>query len=142
MDRAERTGFGIALAAHAALFAALSLNLLRPPELPKIESDPIEVSLVDKVALEATAPEPVAAAPASAAQEVQPEPEQATPPPVVQPRQAVKPLEKAKPAVAKPEKSPPRKPGLSCDLVSHLVDTPDARGSAGTPAKAIGPAVA
>ena len=58
MDRAERTGLGLALAGHALLFGTLSLNLLRPPALPRLETSPVEVSLVDEVALQSTAPAP------------------------------------------------------------------------------------
>lgn len=152
MDRAERTGFGVAVIAHAVLFAALSLNLLKPPKLPQIENDPIEVSIVDRVALESSSPDP-AEAPAPAATEP-PAPElqqpQTAPPlppqplsqpkpiakPPVAPKQAARPEPgKAKPSPAKPT----RRPGLSRDLVAGLSDAPAA---AGTPAKTAGPAVA
>lgn len=166
MDRAERTGLGVAVAAHAALFAALSLNLLKPPALPKIDNDPIEVSIVDRVSLESSAPNPSEAAepaPVEAAPAPQPEPL----PPVTQPtlQPTVKPAPKAPPkpvtrpaakspppskAVAKPataRSQPPRKSGLSRDLVSGLSDTPNVKGTAqsssasGTPAKVASAAV-
>lgn len=141
MDRAERTGLGIAVVAHTVLFAALSLNLLTPPELPKVDAEPIEVSLVDKVALESSAPEPVpTAAPATAEPApVEPLPTPAPSPlPAVQPKMAPKPQAKPEPAKSKPAQAQ-RRLGLSRDLVAGLTDAPSA---AGTPAKTIGPAVA
>lgn len=72
MDRAERTGLGIALAGHVALFAALSFNLLKPPTLPRLDTDPVEVALVDEVSLRSTAPEPSPAAAESPTQDVAP----------------------------------------------------------------------
>lgn len=147
MDRAERTGFGIAIIGHVLLFAALSLSLLKPPKLPKLDAEPIEVSLVDKVALESSAPQPVAAAaPAPAAAE--PEMTEAESPPAPEPKPAPKPVAKTPTppkATAKPEptKTKPaqaqRRPGLSRDLVAGLTDTPSA---AGTPAKTASAAVA
>ena len=157
MDRADRTGLGIAVVTHAALFAALSLNLLKPPSLPIIQTDPIEVSIVDKVALESSAPDPSpAAAPAPA--EVAPlAPVEETPaplPPATKlveqtkpvPKPVIKPLPKPAAKPAKPAQAnvvPPRRPGLSRDLVSGLSDTPKANSqSNGTPAKVASPAVA
>lgn len=140
MDHAERTGFGVAVIAHAALFAALSLNLLKPPELPKLDAEPIEVSLVDQVALESSAPEPVPAAAPASAEPIPVEPRPApTPPPlsVVQPKPAPKPVAKPEPAKAKPTQTQ-RRPGLSRDLVAGLTDAPSATGA---PAKTIGPAI-
>lgn len=157
MDRAERTGLGVAVVAHALLFTALSLNLLKPPPLPKIRTDPIDVSLTDKVALDSSAPDPSsAAAPAPAEvapplpEEVAPAPLPPAPTPVAQPKPVPKPVAKPLPKpAAKPAKpvqesaKPPRRPGLSRDLVSGLSDTPRADSSAnGTPAKTAGPAVA
>jgi hypothetical protein len=138
VDRAERTGFGVAVVAHAVLFAALSLNLLKPPELPEIDAGPIEVSLVDKVALESSALEPAPAAPSAAAEPVTAEPQPASPPPVVQAKPALKPVSKPEPPKAKPAQAQ-RRPGLSRDLVTGLTDAPSATG---TPAKTIGPAIA
>lgn len=145
MDRAERTGFGVAVIGHALLFAALSLSLLKPPELPKLDAEPIEVSLVDKVALESSAPQPTPAAPPAAAE---PETATAEPLPVPEPKPAPKPVANAptppkataKPEPAKTKTAPAqRRPGLSRDLVSGLTDTP---APAGTPAKTVSAAVA
>ena len=59
MDRAERTGLGIALVGHALLFGALSVSLMRPiPKLPPL-NPPIDVALVDAKALTTAAPDAV-----------------------------------------------------------------------------------
>jgi len=150
VDRAERTGFGVAIIGHVLLFAALSLSLLKPPKLPKLDAEPIEVSLVDKVALESSAPQPVPAAAPAAAEPETAEAQTAPPVPEVKPEPKPAPKPTAKTPVppktpAKPEtaKAKPaqaqRRPGLSRDLVAGLTDTPS---PAGTPAKTIGPAVA
>lgn len=155
MDRAERTGLGLALAGHALLFGALSLNLLRPPVLPRLETSPVEVSLVDEVALQSTAPapQPEAALPAPEIVEA-PAP---APAPAAQPapkaaaRAELKPAAKteAKPVVrretaaaakpagkpaAKPvareaaaDDRPRRRPGLSRDILAGISPEPAAR---------------
>lgn len=89
MDRADRTGLGIALVGHVLLFGALSVSLLRPvPKLPPL-NPPIEVALVDAKSLTTAAPDAVreaspppeeSAAP-SAAAPAPPEPVAAPPPP-------------------------------------------------------------
>ena len=122
MDRAEATGFGVAFAGHAALLAALSLGLATA-RMPTVQSDPIEVSFVDEVALESMAPnpsneapapllapEPGPAEPASAPPEPLPQPPAAMPPP--QPRVAERPQPPApQPLAARPQpkSSPPQK---------------------------------
>lgn len=129
MDRTEAKGFGIALAGHAALLAALSMGLAtstRPPVL----NEPMEVSLVEEVALESSAPSPAREAPAPKLAEVEgpvepapptlpvPEPEplpqpkaiEPVPPPSPRPAERPRPPKPAppqpKPAPAKP--SPPK----------------------------------
>ena len=139
MDRAERTGFSVAIVGHVLLFAALSLSLLKPPKLPQLDAEPIEVSIVDQVALESSAPEPVPAAAPAAAEPTPIEPQPTPLPlPVVQPKPTTKPVSKPEPPKAKPAQAQ-RRPGLSRDLVAGLTDAPSA---AGTPAKTIGPAIA
>ncbi len=154
MDRAERAGLGIAVVAHAVLFTALSLNLLKPPALPKIQTDPIEVSIVDKVSLESSTPDPSPAAAPAPAEVAPPVPEEVTPtplPPTLKPvaqpkpmpKPAVKPVLKTASKPAPESVKPSRRPGLSRDLVSGLSDTPKADSAAsGTPAKVASPAVA
>ncbi len=89
MDRADRTGLGIALVGHVLLFGALSVSLMRPvPKLPPL-NPPIEVALVDAKSLTTAAPDAVReaspppeenAAPSTAAP-APPEPVAAPPPP-------------------------------------------------------------
>lgn len=140
MDRADRTGLGIAVVAHAALFAALSLNLLKPPALPRLDTDPIDVSIVDAAGLESASPDPTPAATAPApapapVEEAAPAPEEYTPPPPPQPvaksqptpKPVVKPAPpKAQPKPAKPvaKSAPTKRPGLSRDLLAGLEDSP------------------
>ena len=80
MDRAEATGLGVALAGHGVLLAVLSLGLASERQ-PPLMSDPVEVSIVDEVALRSAAPEPVAQAPAPSEAPALGAPEQAAPPP-------------------------------------------------------------
>jgi outer membrane biosynthesis protein TonB len=126
MDRAEKAGFGAALAGHAALLAALSLgfaNVMRPPVI----NQPMEVSFVEDIGLQNAVPEPsLEPAAASVAPELGPPedaapapdavplpPEPAPPPPKAveappEPKPAPKPV---KPAPAKPSvKAAPAKP--------------------------------
>lgn len=62
IDRAEKTGFGIALVGHAALLAALTVGLASLGRAPSL-SDPIEISFVEEVGLVSASPEPAAAPP-------------------------------------------------------------------------------
>ncbi|HYI39628.1 MAG TPA: TonB C-terminal domain-containing protein [Allosphingosinicella sp.] len=83
MDRAEATGFGVATAGHLALLAALTFGLATT-QMPVAKSDAIEVSFVEDVGLESTAPAPSAAEPAPllAPEEGPPEPAMPAPPQV------------------------------------------------------------
>lgn len=111
MDRADRSGFAIAIVGHVALFAALSYGLLNAPKLDLITADPIEVELVEEVALTSTAPDPVADAPAPAPAPAASEPEPMampepspplpTPKPASQPQ--TRPAPTPKPARAQPQ---------------------------------------
>jgi hypothetical protein len=78
MDRAEATGFGVAVAGHGALLAALALGLATA-QLPPLQRDAIEVSFVDEVALESSAPRPAPAARAPSRAEPTVEPAPAPP---------------------------------------------------------------
>lgn len=160
MERAERQGLSLAFAFHVLLFGALSLNWLRPAPLPKLDTQPIEVTLSDEVAPISTAPE-IAPAPAAETLEPpapapaplplprsQPQPLPRPAKPVALPRPATKAAVKpapAKAAPARPAAQPQRRPGLSRDLVAGLTDTPSRPGSgrpsAGAPAKAVSAAV-
>ena len=121
MDRAEAKGFGVALAGHGALLAALSLGLATAHQ-PPIMSDPMEVSIVDEVALTSAVPEPAVEPPAATIAPVLGPPEEPAPAPVIEPVPAPplpKPIEakpeprpepKAKPAPAKPAPPKPAPP--------------------------------
>ena len=96
MDRAEKAGLGIAAAGHVLLFGLLSIGFLATPNPAKLDQQPIAISLVTDVGIEAQAPEPVAEPATSSAPDIG-APEDAAPPPPSQ--------EMAAPA--KPEPAPP-----------------------------------
>jgi outer membrane biosynthesis protein TonB len=147
MDRAEQTGLGVAMVGHVALFAALSFGLLNAPKLPKLDSQPVEVTLATEVDVKSASPAP---APPAQAEPTPPEPAPAPilaappPPPLIEkpePEPEPKPVAKLEPApkpkpkpvtkpvkVAKADPEARRRPGLSNSIVSNLTDTP-------TPAK-------
>jgi hypothetical protein len=113
MDRAEAKGFGIAVAGHVALLAALTYGLSRavmaPPSPPAME-----ISFVDDVALTAASPQPsVEPPPPSAAPDTGPV-EDAAPAPAPAPTPAPPAPRRAEPAPspdraeAKPVPAPPR----------------------------------
>jgi outer membrane biosynthesis protein TonB len=161
MDRAELTGLGVAAAGHAALLAALSLGFAatRPP-VPK--SDPIEVSFVDEVGLESTAPAPSTAPPAplQAPEDgpplpavpvapplptiAQPAPAPRTPAPAPRPSDRPAP---PKPSAAPPKPAPVAKPaqtrptGRLSGLLAGVGDRESENRSVAPPAAAAGPAV-
>lgn len=57
MERSEKIGLGIATAGHVLLFGALSAGFLATPNPLKLNSPPMDVSLVDEVALKSAAPQ-------------------------------------------------------------------------------------
>ncbi len=147
MDRAEQAGLGVAIVGHVALFAALSLGLLSAPELPKLDNQPVEVTLATEVDLQSAAPVPAPPAQPQAEpapSEPEPAPILAVPPPrplieKTQPKPEPKPVAKLEPAtkpkpkeeikpkpvkVAKVDPEARRRPGLSNSIVSGLSDTP------------------
>ncbi|WP_070151663.1 cell envelope biogenesis protein TolA [Sphingobium phenoxybenzoativorans] len=119
MERTEKIGLGIATAAHVLLFGALSTTFLSTPNPLKLNSPPIDVSMVDEIALKSAAPkisvEPPPpseapekgpteeAAPAPSPREVEPEVVPAPPPP--KPAPPRKEAEKAKPKPPAPAKA-------------------------------------
>ncbi|KQN01057.1 MULTISPECIES: hypothetical protein [Sphingomonas] len=156
MDRSEKIGLGVAVVGHVLLFGALSLGFLGAPELPKkIEQQPIDVSLVPDVALEATAPQsvetpaesvaPDEGAPEDAAppapEEAEPEPQPDPVPPAPQPKPAPpKPAPKPQPAPEpkpqpKPKPAPP-KPVAKPAPVPKPVVKPQPKAEKAPPAKA------
>ncbi len=155
MDRSEKIGLGVAVVGHVLLFGALSLGFLGAPELPKkIEQQPIDVSLVPDVALEATAPQsvetpaesvaPDEGAPEDAAppapEEADPEPKPDPVPPAPQPKPAPpKPAPKPQPATEpkpqpKPKPAPP-KPVAKPAPVPKPVVKPQPKAEKAPPAK-------
>jgi hypothetical protein len=125
MERAEKIGLGVATAGHVLLFGLLSAGFLATPNPLKLKTPPMEVSMVDEVALQSTAPQistappPPSIAPeqgptedAAPAPEPEPAPEptpQPTPaPPKPQPK-PTPPKEVAKPAPEKPKPAPAKK---------------------------------
>ncbi len=127
MERAERVGLGVAVAGHLVLFGLLSVGFLATPNPEKLKQQPVEVSLVKDVGLEATAPQAVeqpaqsiapetgepddAAPPAPAEPAAEPEPAPPAPapkpaPPAPAPKAAPKVEPKPKPAPPKPKPAP------------------------------------
>lgn len=121
MDRAEKIGLGVATAGHVLLFGLLSAGLFASPDPLKLNPTPMEVSMVDEVALQSTAPRLSAdPPPPSVAPEKGPT-EDAAPAPAAQPEPApapepepepvpVPPAPKPKPAPAKETPKPAPKP--------------------------------
>jgi outer membrane biosynthesis protein TonB len=156
MDRSEATGLGVAVAGHLVLLAALSLGLASVTR-PLMQSDPIEVSFVDEVGLQAAVTEAQMEDPAEAmAPEIGPT-EDAAPPvpetpapeptpvekaiePAPTPAPTPKPKEKSKPAPAKPApkatpKEKPRSSRLGDDFLKGISDRP--KGKATKPRAAV-----
>ncbi|MES2337275.1 MAG: cell envelope biogenesis protein TolA [Pseudomonadota bacterium] len=119
MERAEKYGLGVAAAGHVLLFGLLSVGFLATPNPLKLESKPIDISLVDEVALESAAPAATEAPAPSEAPEVgppddsapapveaPPEPQPAPPPPAPTPPKPAPP----KPAPPKPAPAPVARP--------------------------------
>jgi len=123
MERAEKYGLGVAVAGHVALFGLLSVGFLSTPNPLKLESKPIDISLVEDVALESAAPAsteapapteapevgpPEDTAPAPA--EAEPEPAPAPPPPAPTPPRPEPPKPAAPPKTAPAKAAPAAKP--------------------------------
>ncbi|MFL6843290.1 MAG: TonB C-terminal domain-containing protein [Allosphingosinicella sp.] len=164
MDRAEAAGFGIATIGHLALLAALSLGFAAT-RMPVPRSDPIEVSFVDEVGLESTAPTPTTEAPApmQGPEDAPPAPVSPTAPAVepvpapkaIQPAPAPVPTAaKPKPNAAPPRPAPVAKPvpprpapavsrpgGRLSGLLNGVSDRDSDSPPAATPAASAGPAV-
>jgi outer membrane biosynthesis protein TonB len=159
MDRAEAAGLGVATAGHVALLAALTYGLAAT-RLPTPRNDPIEVSFVDEVGLESTAPSPSPVEPAPLAGPQDGPPEQAMPaPPELQPVQTPRPEPRVQPRApapsatpappAQPRPAPPRTvpapprrtaSGLS-GVVAGLSDRANPSQSTAAPAVSAGPQV-
>ena len=103
MDRADATGFGVALVGHAAVLAALTVGLIRAGA-PAPQSEPIEVSFVDEVALTSGSPTPAAPAPAASIAPALGPSEEAAPAP------STLPAPRAEPAPPLPSQRPAPQP--------------------------------
>lgn len=130
MDRAERTGLGIAILGHAALFMAISFSLMMPQEPFKLLNPPIDVQLIDATALESAAPDPSpqSSPPPAAINEVVQDSVVVPPPrpaamPVPKPAKVPPPLSTKKTAtpIIKP-KAAPRKSQLDQNMLAGVSD--------------------
>lgn len=124
MDRAERTGLAIALVGHGALFTALTIGLSTPPDLPKIVTPPVEVTLTSDIAAQSSSPaktEPTPPAPAPATSRAEaptPPAPLAAPPPVAAAPMRPRPLPpiEAAPSPPAPRPKPTPKAETSAKL--------------------------
>jgi hypothetical protein len=155
MDRAEKTGLGIAIAGHVVLFGLLSVGFLATPNPMSLKSSPMEVALTDDVGLVSTAPSITPPA-QSIAPDLGP-PEDAAPPaladaaplplpPTPQPEAAPKP--KAEPEKAKStgsdrssERERPRGSRLGDDFLKGITDQASESKSQTPSASSISPQV-
>lgn len=149
MDRAERTGLGVAVAGHVLLFGALSLGIISGSRLPPLQSDPVDVMLVDEVAMRSAAPQAATEPPAAAeapvlgpAEEPEIQPEPAPPVPKAEPAPAPKPTPKPEPKPlpdpgdrrrpdrTKPDQAQkkPAGPRIGKDFLKGITDTPKGKG--------------
>jgi outer membrane biosynthesis protein TonB len=131
MERAEKYGLGIAATGHIVLFGLLSVGFLATPNPLKLETKPIDISLVEDVAAEAAAPAATEAPTTAEAPEVgrpedaappadtvapsepappQPAPKPAPPPPPARPAPVARPQPKAPPPRPAPPKPQPARP--------------------------------
>ncbi len=107
MERAEKIGLGVATAGHVLLFGLLSVGFLATPNPLKLNSPPMDVSLVDEAAIQATAPQiSTQPPPPSVAPEKGPT-EDAAPAPVPEPTPL--PEREPTPAPPPPKPAPPKK---------------------------------
>jgi len=152
MERADKIGLGVASAGHVLLFAALSTSWLRPDPLT-LNTDPIEVSIADEIALQSAARKISQTPPPPAQGELEGPPEEA----ITEPAEALAepeptPMSVAEPAPAptppkadthQPEQPKPEKKSRGSKLkldLSGIGVSESSQTSEGTPASSIGPA--
>ncbi|MBB4838362.1 MULTISPECIES: TonB C-terminal domain-containing protein [Sphingomonas] len=125
MNRTEGAGLTVALIGHLALFGVLSVGFLATPNPMKLKPTPIEVALVDQVALESTSPTPTSEEPAAKLSPVEApiEPDSAPPEPAPNPQ-----------PIAKPQPAPP-KPAPAPDAVKPAPKTPPKAAPAQAPSR-------
>jgi hypothetical protein len=145
VDRAEKIGLGVALVGHAVLFGLLSLGFLSTPNPLKLKQQPIDVSLVDAVAVEAEAPVIQTEAPAQSKAPEEGPAEQAAPPetapdPVPAPEPEPEPAPPVpvppRPAPPKPATRPAPKPAPAPKPVPQPVPKPRPQPAAAQPIRA------
>lgn len=109
IDRSEKLGLAIAAAGHVGLFGLLSVGFLATPNPLKLESKPVEVALVDEIALESMSPNPHSEEVAAklAPEDAPLEPENAPPEAVEQAPEPIQP-EPAPPKPVPPKPTPPK----------------------------------
>ncbi|MBW6531733.1 cell envelope biogenesis protein TolA [Sphingomonas sp. RRHST34] len=169
MERAEKIGLGVAAAGHILLFGLLSVGFLDTPNPIKLKQNPVEVSLVQEVGLEAAAPaateppsqrvspeagEPVDSPPPAAAPpapvpapaplpeprpEPRPEPKPAPPKPVPPKPAPPKPAPAPKP---EPKPQPKPKPAPAAEKAPSKPAPTKQQSAASAPSKAKAPAAA
>ncbi len=129
MERAEKIGLGVATAGHVLLFGLLSAGFLSTPNPLKLNSPPMDVSLVDEVALKSMAPQvSTQPPPPSVAPEEGPT-EDAAPAP--QPAPAPEPT----PAPPEPTPAPPRPAPREAPAKPREKPAPPKKATAKAPAK-------
>lgn len=142
IDRSEKVGLAVAAAGHVLLFGVLSVGFLATPNPLKLESRPVEVMLIDDVALEMTAPqisseEPAAKlAPEDAPLEPEAAPPEPTPaPPEPQPKPPEPAPQPPKPAPPKPVPPKPVAKTAPAPKAKPQPPAPSAPAKPATPAK-------
>lgn len=109
MERAEKIGLGVATAGHVLLFGLLSVGFLATPNPLKLNSPPMDVSLVDEIDLKSMAPQvSTQPPPPSVAPEEGPT-EDAAPAPAPEPTPAPAPKPERTPAPPPPKPAPSKK---------------------------------
>ena len=159
MERAEKIGLGVATAGHVLLFGLLSVGFLATPNPLKLNSPPMDVSLVDEAALQSAAPQistqppPPSVAPEAGPTEdaapapvpetapiPEPQPTPAPPPPKPAPakRDVAKVQPKPKPAPEKPAAKQTPSKAKPAPAATKATQKPAAKPKPNAPARASG----
>ncbi len=159
MERAEKIGLGVATAGHVLLFGLLSVGFLATPNPLKLNSPPMDVSLVDEAALQSAAPQistqppPPSVAPEEGPTEdaapapvpepapiPEPQPTPAPPPPKPAPakRDVAKVQPKPKPAPEKPAAKQTPSKAKPAPAATKATQKPAAKPKPNAPARASG----
>lgn len=109
MENTEKIGLGIATAGHVLLFGLLSAGFLATPNPLKLNSPPMDVSLVNEVDLKSAAPEISTTPPPPSEAPDQGPTEDAAPAPTPAPVPAPAPEPEPAPAPPPPKPAPPKK---------------------------------